>query len=74
MGGYESSAINKPLIYTQALKKGAAKRMAETVEFWVHVTGEDAMQRDGIGFKSAIKSKADACLLTGGYTKNTGLG
>jgi hypothetical protein len=55
MGGYESSAINKPLIYTEALKKGAAKRMAETVEFWVQVTGENAMQRDAIGFKSAIK-------------------
>jgi len=55
MGGYESSAINKPLIYTQALKKGAAKRMAETVEFWVHVTGENAMERNAIGFKSAIQ-------------------
>jgi hypothetical protein len=55
MGGYESSAINKPLIYTQALKKGAAKRMAETLEFWVNVTGENAMRRDSIGFKSAIK-------------------
>ena len=55
MGGYESSAINKPLIYTEALKKGAAKRMAETVEFWVHVTGGNAMQRDAIGFKSAIQ-------------------
>ena len=55
MGGYESSAINKPLIYTQALKKGAAKRMAETVEFWVHVTGPNALQRNQIGFKSALK-------------------
>ena len=55
MGGYDSSAINKPLIYTQALKKGAAKRMAETVEFWVNVTGQNAMQRNAIGFKSAIK-------------------
>ncbi len=55
MGGYESSAINKPLIYTQALKKGAAKRMAETIEFWVNVTGENAMERFSIGYKSAIK-------------------
>ncbi|HTL81935.1 MAG TPA: oxygenase MpaB family protein [Bacteroidia bacterium] len=55
MGGYESSAINKPLIFTGALKKGAAKRMAETIEFWVNVTGEDALERNNIGFKSAIK-------------------
>ena len=55
MGGYESSAINKPLIYTGALKKGAAKRMAETVEFWVQATGEGALQKGAIGYKSAIK-------------------
>jgi len=55
MGGYESSAINKPLIYTQALKKGAAKRMAETIDFWVNVTGENAMDLHAIGFNSAIK-------------------
>lgn len=55
MGGYESSAINKPLIFTEALKKGAAKRMAETVEFWVNVTGENALDRSSIGFKHAVK-------------------
>lgn len=55
MGGYESAAINKPLIYTGALKKGAAKRMAETLDFWVDVTGENAMQRFNIGFTSAVK-------------------
>lgn len=55
MGGYESSAINKALIHTGALKKGAAKRMAETLDFWVNVTGEHAMQRSGIGFSSAVK-------------------
>lgn len=43
MGGYESAAINKPLIFTEALKKGAAKRMAETTEFWVKVIGENAL-------------------------------
>jgi ER-bound oxygenase mpaB/B'/Rubber oxygenase, catalytic domain len=55
MGGYESSAINKPLIATGALKKGAAKRMAETVEFWVNATGDNALQRNEIGFKNTIK-------------------
>jgi hypothetical protein len=55
MGGYESSAINKPLIFTGALKKGAAKRMAETIEFWVNVTGENALNKFEIGFRSTIK-------------------
>jgi hypothetical protein len=55
MGGYESAAINKPLIATGALKKGAAKRMAETVEFWVNATGENALARYEVGFKNTIK-------------------
>lgn len=45
MGGYESAAINKPLIYTGALKKGAAKRLRETTEFWLQVVGPDAYER-----------------------------
>ncbi|MGB3947313.1 MAG: DUF2236 domain-containing protein, partial [Bacteroidia bacterium] len=55
MGGYESSAINKSLIFTGALKKGAAKRMAETLEFWVNVTGENALEPYNIGFVSSVK-------------------
>lgn len=44
MGGYESAAINKPLIYTGALKKGAAKRLRETTEFWLQVVGPTAFE------------------------------
>lgn len=54
MGGYESSAINKPLIFTEALKKGAAKRMAETTEFWVKVIGENALQETS-GIRECIQ-------------------
>ncbi len=54
MGGYESSAINKPLIYTGALKKGAAKRMAETLSFWVDVTGKQALKPYAIGFNTTL--------------------
>ena len=45
MGGYESAAINKPLVYTGALKKGAAKRLRETTEFWIQVVGPDAYEQ-----------------------------
>lgn len=55
MGGYESAAINKPLIYTGALKKGAVKRISETVEFWVNITGNDALKYGNIGFISIVK-------------------
>jgi hypothetical protein len=57
MGGYESAAINKPLIYTGALKKGAAKRIAETVEFWVNITADDSLLPDRLGLRSIFKTR-----------------
>lgn len=57
MGGYESAAINKPLIYTGALKKGAVKRLSETVEFWVDIMGNDALKRGHTGFTSIMKTR-----------------
>ena len=54
MGGYESSAINKPLIFTGALKKGAAKRTTETTDFWVKVVGERSLETPQFGIKECI--------------------
>lgn len=44
MGGYDFAYLNKPLIYTGALKKGAVKRLKDTLEFWVAVTRENALE------------------------------
>ena len=55
MGGYESAAINKPLVFTGALKKGAAKRLTETTEFWVRIVGENALTEPQIGLKECLK-------------------
>lgn len=55
MGGYESSAINKPLVFTGALKKGAAKRLTETTEFWVRIVGEKAITSPQNGLKECLK-------------------
>lgn len=55
MGGYESAAINKPLVFTGALKKGAAKRLTETTEFWVSIVGENALTKPQIGLKECLK-------------------
>jgi hypothetical protein len=55
MGGYESSAINKPLVFTGALKKGAAKRLTETTEFWVRIVGENAITMPQNGLKECLK-------------------
>lgn len=57
MGGYESAAINKPLIYTGALKKGAAKRLTDTVEFWVQITKQDALLKPGLGYKHVLQTR-----------------
>jgi hypothetical protein len=55
MGGYESAAINKPLIFTGALKKGPAKRMAETTQFWIDVTGTSALEPFATGFCAIVR-------------------
>lgn len=57
MGGYESAAINKPLIYTGALKKGAVKRLVDTVEFWVQIGKADNLHWGKDGFKEIIKTR-----------------
>ncbi|MNG67835.1 hypothetical protein D3C87_847700 [compost metagenome] len=57
MGGYESSSINKPLIFTGVLKKGAVKRLTETVTFWVDITADQALRKGGIGFEAILLTR-----------------
>lgn len=57
MGGYESSAINKPLIFTEALKKGAVKRLSDTVDFWMHVTETDGLKPHHPGIMSILVTR-----------------
>ncbi|SDC36173.1 oxygenase MpaB family protein [Niabella drilacis] len=57
MGGYESAAINKPLIYTGALKKGAAKRLTETTLFWINITRAGAFKKNGRGLFHVLSTR-----------------
>lgn len=57
MGGYESSAINKPLIFTQALHKGAVKRLADTVDFWMNVTTVNGLKPKKAGIFSILTTR-----------------
>lgn len=57
MGGYESAAINKPLIYTGALSKGAVKRLVDTVEFWVQITKPGNLSWGKAGFVELIRTR-----------------
>jgi len=55
MGGYQASAFNKALLLTGALQKGAGRRVAETVQWWLDCTERGGMERFGAGFKSTVR-------------------
>lgn len=57
MGGYDFAYLNKPLIVTEALKKGAVKRLSETLDFWVNVTRYHALELHKKGYEFAIKTR-----------------
>jgi hypothetical protein len=57
IGGYDYAYLNKPLIATEALKKGAVKRLSETLDFWVNATRYDALEIHKKGYEFAIKTR-----------------
>lgn len=57
MGGYDYAYLNKPLIFTGALKKGAVKRLKDTLEFWVHVTREDALKVNSEAYQLIVRTR-----------------
>lgn len=57
IGGYDYAYLNKPLIATEALKKGAVKRLSETLDFWVNVTRYNALEIHAKGYEFAIKTR-----------------
>lgn len=57
MGGYDYAYLNKPLIITEALKKGAVKRLSETLDFWVNATRYNALDLHAKGYEFAIKTR-----------------
>lgn len=57
IGGYDYRYLSKPLIATEALKKGAVKRLSDTLNFWVHVTRYDGLEIHAKGYEMAIKTR-----------------
>jgi mpaB/rubber oxygenase-like protein len=55
MGGYQSSAINRPLILTGALAGGTQRRLAETTKWWIDCTEPGGMARFASGFQSTVR-------------------
>ena len=57
MGGYDFAYISKPLIFTEALKKGAVKRLKDTLEFWVNVTRENALIPNSEAYQLIVRTR-----------------
>lgn len=57
MGGYDFAYLNKPLIFTEALKKGAVKRLKDTLEFWVNVTRENALEPNSEAYQLIVRTR-----------------
>lgn len=55
MAGYQASAINRTLVLTGALQKGAARRVAETTKWWIDATRPGGMARGAPGWCSTLQ-------------------
>ncbi|MGH8506307.1 MAG: oxygenase MpaB family protein [Stenotrophobium sp.] len=63
MAGYQASAINRTLVLTGALQRGAQRRVAETTKWWLDATGVGGMARDAAGFKTTLRVRLIHALL-----------
>ena len=57
MGGYDYAYLNKPLIFTGILKKGAVKRLKDTLEFWIHVTRENGLKIHSEAYQLVVRTR-----------------
>lgn len=57
MPGYDFAYLNKPLIFTEALRKGAPKRLKYTLEFWVNATRENALQPHTDAYQLILRTR-----------------
>lgn len=55
MGGYQSPGLNRVLVLTGALEKGAAKRLAETADWWLDCTDAGGLERGAPGYKATLR-------------------
>lgn len=55
MAGYQAGAINKTLVMTGALEKGASKRIAETTKWFLDCVAPHGMARFNDGFKNTVR-------------------
>ncbi len=57
MSGYYYAYLNKALIFTGALKKGPAKRITDTLDFWIHVSRPGALEINATGYQYIARTR-----------------
>jgi len=55
MAGYQASAINRTLVLTGSLQKGAQRRTAETTKWWIDATRPGGMERGAPGWRGTLQ-------------------
>ena len=55
MAGYQAGAINRTLVLTGALRKGAQRRVAETTKWWIDVTRPGGLARGAPGWCTSLQ-------------------
>lgn len=55
LAGYQASAINRTLVLTGALEKGAQRRVAETTKWWIDCTRPGGMGRGAPGYGGTLQ-------------------
>ncbi|MGM0564221.1 MAG: oxygenase MpaB family protein [Pseudomonadota bacterium] len=55
MSGYQASGINKTLIMTGALERGAARRVAETTKWWMDCTTPGGLKPGSNGYNTTLR-------------------
>jgi hypothetical protein len=63
MAGYQASAINRTLVLTGSLQRGAQRRLAETTKWWLDCTADGGMAREANGFKTTLRVRLIHALL-----------
>jgi hypothetical protein len=54
MPGYLASAINQTLLLTGALRRGARRRLGETMKWWLDITADGGMQPLAPGYRATL--------------------
>jgi len=72
VGGYLTmSAMNKSLVATGALGPGGSeRRLMETLSWWLDVTGDHGLDRNGPGFSSTVKVRVMHALVRARLSKS----